>query len=137
MGFEATQYIPHAAFAKGKLILVGSAYAPTTAIIDISGNVTIREGTVLGGGSRIYTHIHKIPPKDIPIRIAWKKRGGIVASDLIIEEDVWLADFAVVLPSCNKIGKGAIIGARSVVTKDVPPYEIWAGNTARKIGERK
>jgi len=137
MAFEAKTYIPHASVVKGILALDGDVYAATNAMIDISGNVTIREGTVLGGGSRIYTHIHKIPPKDIRIRIAWKERGGITASDLIIEEDVWIADFAMILPSCNKIGRGAVIGARSVVTKDIPPYEIWVGNPARKVGERK
>ncbi len=35
------------------------------------------------------------------------------------------------------IGEGALIGAGSVLTKDTPPYEIWAGNPAKKIGEVK
>lgn len=137
MASKVITYVPHAAIAKGKLILIGDIYAATDAKVDISGNVTIGEGTVLGGRSRIYTHIHKIPPRNVPLRSAWKQRGGIIASDLVIGEDVWLADFAMVLPSCNKIGKGAIIGACSVVTKDIPSYEIWGGNPARKIGERK
>lgn len=34
------------------------------------------------------------------------------------------------------IGKGAIIGAGSVVTKDIPPYQVWAGNPARYIKDR-
>ena len=39
---------------------------------------------------------------------------------------------------CNSvtIGKRAIIGAGSVVTKDIPPYQVWAGNPARFIKER-
>lgn len=36
-----------------------------------------------------------------------------------------------------KIGKGAIIGASSVVTKDIPPFEIWAGNPAKFIRKRE
>ena len=39
---------------------------------------------------------------------------------------------------CNsvRIGKGAIVGAGSVVTKDIPPYQVWAGNPAHFIKER-
>lgn len=34
------------------------------------------------------------------------------------------------------IGEGAVVGAGSIVTKDIPPYEIWAGNPARFIKKR-
>ena len=34
------------------------------------------------------------------------------------------------------IGKGAIVGAGSVVTKDIPPYQVWAGNPAKYIKDR-
>lgn len=46
---------------------------------------------------------------------------------IIIEDDVWIGYGATIL-SGVKIGKGAIIGAKSVVHKDVPPYAIYAGN---------
>lgn len=54
------------------------------------------------------------------------------ASPVIIEDDVWLGEFVSVLPGV-RIGKGAIIGAMSVVTRDVPPYCIAVGNPARTI----
>ena len=40
---------------------------------------------------------------------------------------------------CNSvtIGKGAIVGAGSIVTKDIPPYQVWAGNPARYIKARE
>ena len=42
-----------------------------------------------------------------------------------------------VLPGCKKIGNGCVVGACSVVTKDIPDYEVWAGNPARFIKRRK
>ncbi len=52
--------------------------------------------------------------------------------DVIIGNDVWLADGVLVLSGVT-IGDGAVIAARSVVTKDVKPYEIVGGNPARHI----
>lgn len=52
--------------------------------------------------------------------------------NVIIGNDVWIATDAIIL-SGVEIGNGAVIGARSVVTKDVEPYSIVAGNPARFI----
>lgn len=51
---------------------------------------------------------------------------------IIIGHDVWIGKSAIVLPGVT-IGNGAVVGAGSVVTKDVPPYAIVAGNPARLI----
>lgn len=56
---------------------------------------------------------------------------------LYIAGDVWIGARAVVLPGCKRIGHGAIIGAGSVVTKDVPDYAIVGGNPAKLIRFRK
>ena len=52
--------------------------------------------------------------------------------DVTIGNDVWVGDGALILSGVS-IGNGAVIGARAVVTKDVKPYEIVAGNPARHI----
>lgn len=58
----------------------------------------------------------------IPIR-----RGGVR-----IEDDCWIGAGAIILNGVT-IGKGSVVGAGAVVTKDVAPYTIVAGNPARKI----
>lgn len=55
--------------------------------------------------------------------------------DIIIGNDVWIGRECIIMPGV-KIGDGAIIGAYSVVTKDVPPYSVVGGNPARIIKKR-
>ncbi len=55
---------------------------------------------------------------------------------LTIEDDVWIGHYAVILPGCKFIGRWAIIGAGSIVTRDVAAYSIVAGNPARKLKDR-
>ena len=49
---------------------------------------------------------------------------------------MWIGANAVILPSVQKIGNGAIIAAGSIVTKDIPPYEIWGGMPAKHLKNR-
>jgi len=60
----------------------------------------------------------------------WPNKG-----DTIIGNDVWIGHEALIMPAVS-IGDGAIIGSRSVVTKNVPPYSIVAGNPAKVIRYR-
>ncbi len=55
--------------------------------------------------------------------------------DTVIGNDVWLGYDALIMPGI-KIGDGAIIASRSVVTKDVPPYTVVGGNPAKPIKQR-
>lgn len=55
---------------------------------------------------------------------------------LTIGHDVWIGAGVTILPGCKNIGNGAIIGACSVVTKDILPFTINVGNPARRIGDR-
>ena len=61
---------------------------------------------------------------------AWDHKG-----DIVIGNDVWIGYEAVIMAGVT-IGDGAIIGARAVVTKDVPPYTIVGGVPARDIRRR-
>ena len=53
----------------------------------------------------------------------------------MIGDDVWIGTNAIILNGTN-IGDGSVIGAGSVVTKDIPCYEIWGGIPAKKIRDR-
>lgn len=55
---------------------------------------------------------------------------------LTVGNDVWIGYGALITASCSVIGNGAVIGAGSVVTHDVEPYTIVAGNPARVIRKR-
>jgi len=74
--------------------------------------------------------------------VLYERRFGAVDHDLkpdrplVIEDDVWIGHGATILPRCRFIGRGAVIGAGSVVTRDVEPYTVVAGNPARKLRDR-
>lgn len=64
-----------------------------------------------------------------------KDMKALSKGDTIVGNDVWIGREVVILPGV-KIGDGAVIGAQSVVTHDVPPYSVVAGNPARFIRRR-
>ncbi len=63
------------------------------------------------------------------------KEQGVTREFIIIEDDCWIASHAVVVAGVT-IGRGSIIAAGTVVTKDVPPYSIVAGVPGRIISSR-
>jgi acetyltransferase-like isoleucine patch superfamily enzyme len=57
---------------------------------------------------------------------------GAPAKPIQVGRNVWIGFDCVVLPGVT-IGEGSVVGARSVVTRDVPPFTLVAGNPAREI----
>lgn len=75
-----------------------------------------------------------------PFNKLWEEGKNIpghprTKGDILIGNDVWIATEAIIMSGVT-IGDGAVIGARAVVTKDVPPYSIVAGNPAIMIKKR-
>jgi acetyltransferase-like isoleucine patch superfamily enzyme len=108
-----------------------SCYIGNNNLIDLTGGIHIGSGCFFTDEIRIYTHKHEIPERSKPVR-----SGKVLAEPVFIDEDVFIGMRAVIL-SGVKIGKGAIIAAGAVVTKDVGEYNFVAGTPARKIGKRK
>ena len=66
----------------------------------------------------------------------WKIGYATYGRPVVLEDRVWVGINATILPGV-RIGYGAIVGANSAVTKDVPPMTVVAGNPARIIKELK
>jgi acetyltransferase-like isoleucine patch superfamily enzyme/glycosyltransferase involved in cell wall biosynthesis len=92
--------------------------------------ISIGECVLIGAYCYIISANHNYETRDIPII-----DQGFVGDSITIEDDVWLGTHVVVLPGVT-IGKGAIIGAHSLVNKDIPPYEIWGGVPAKFLKKR-
>lgn len=107
----------------------GSAIGPFTTVFG-AGGVTIGAGCSVAGHSMIVSSTHTIAERDRPIR-----DQGYTSKPIILEDDVWLGANCTVLPS-TVIGRGAVVGAGSLVRTDVPPMVVAGGNPLRIIRER-
>jgi len=94
--------------------------------IRIGNNVMLAERVQIIGGN------HAFDRTDIPINQQGEGKQGVI----IIEDDVWIGASAIVLTGV-KIGKGSVVAAGSVVTKNVESYSIVGGNPAKLIKKRK
>lgn len=103
--------------------------------VEIGDFSTIGRNTIIGDGGELkigsfvmigpYCHIvsanHQFTDWSKPMRMQ-----KIISKSIEIEDDVWIGSGVIVLPGV-KIGRGSIVGANAVVTKDVKPYSIVAG----------
>jgi len=92
------------------------------------GGVTIGKYVMMGPHCTIYTRNHAFDRLDIPMC----EQGFQEYKRVTIGDDVWIGGHVIILPGIT-IGKGAIIGAGSVVTRDVPDYAVVGGNPAKTI----
>ncbi|KQB41560.1 acyltransferase [Flavobacterium aquidurense] len=93
--------------------------------IKIGSNVMIAPHVMLAGG------YHNTSRIDIPIML----QGDGSKGPIVIEDDVWIGANCVIMDGVT-IGKGSVIGAGSVVTKDIQPYKIAFGNPAKIFKSR-
>ncbi len=98
----------------------------TTTRIALGHHVLFAANCYVGGAQ------HRFDRTDIPImRQGYESKGGVV-----IEDDVWLGAGVTILDGV-RIGTGSVVGAGSVVTKDLPPFSVAVGSPARVVFNRK
>ena len=88
--------------------------------ISIGKNVVVSQGAHLCAG----THDYESPTFQL------------YARPIIVADSVWICAEAFVGPGVE-IGEGAVLGARAVASKRIPPWTVWAGNPAHFVKERK
>lgn len=93
----------------------------------LRSKITIGNNVIIGNNNTLLTTSHNIDSPD------WEEKNY----GLEIEDYVWISTNCTILPTCRKIGRGAVIGAGSVVVKDVEPMSVMSGNPARELHKRK
>jgi len=99
--------------------------------IGCSGYIEIGDNVMMSPRVSIYAENHLFDRPDLTI-----KEQGVKREFVKIEDDCWIAANVVILAGVT-IGRGSIIAAGSVVTKDIPPYSIVGGVPAKVIKSRK
>jgi len=116
---------------KGAILKIGSNLGISQAAIICHLSIEIGNNVKIGGGARIFdTDFHAIDPE---LRINPKTDFANKRKlPVVIEDNVFIGANSTILKGVT-IGRNSIIGSGSVVTKNVPSNEIWAGNPARFI----
>lgn len=112
-------------FCPSKLQIGNNCIIGNDAMLDARNNIIIGDNVSLSMGVWIWTLEHD--PQDV----YYGAKGGPV----VIEDYVWVSCRVIILPGVT-IGKGAVVAAGAVVTKDVQPYTIVGGVPAKEIGVR-
>ena len=126
-------------WAPRRLSVGQSCYIGRWCTIEADGS--IGRGVLIANAVGIVGRLdHDFNKVGVPVREApwigdadysrWGEQG-----DVEIGDDVWIGYGAIIL-SRARIGRGAIVAAGALVTHEIPPYEIWGGNPARRLGAR-
>jgi acetyltransferase-like isoleucine patch superfamily enzyme len=127
-------YLGHGALLKGyykNTLRVGDdTWIGQGVFFHAAGGIEIGARVGVGPFVRILTSVHEETGRDVPILAAPLRFAPVV-----VEADSDLGVGAVLLPGV-RVGQGAQVGAGSVVTRDVPPFAVVAGNPARLLRMR-
>jgi acetyltransferase-like isoleucine patch superfamily enzyme len=115
----------------GGTVMIGSrAYLGPCCVLYGHGGLTIGNNTMIGAHTVIVAADHSFDRTDIPINLQPIRKLGITVAD-----DVWIGAACCILDGV-RIGKGAVIGAGAVVTKDIDAYGVAVGVPALTVRSR-
>jgi acetyltransferase-like isoleucine patch superfamily enzyme len=127
-------YVGHYAILKGyyqnELIVGAGTWIGQAAFLHAAGGITVGREVGIGPHVCVLTSTHGEVGRELPIM-----RGPIEARAVVLEDGCDLGVGSIILPGVT-VGHGAQVGAGAVVTRDVPPYAIVAGNPARVLRSR-
>ena len=139
IGSNANIYGELIADMNGKIKIGDNFFFGVKSIIGASKNITIGNCVIISNDVMIFdNNNHPIEPK---ARERMSKNGfdndnwswkWAKSAPIVIEDIVWIGQYASILKGVT-IGKGSIVAKHAVVTKDVPPYSVVAGNPARIV----
>lgn len=116
---------------KGAVLKIGCNVGLSQASIICHHSITIEDNVKIGGGVKVYdTNFHTLNP-DIR-RNHEQDMANKKVAPVVIKHDAFIGAGSIILPGLT-IGANSIVGAGSVVTKNIPDNQIWGGNPAKYI----
>jgi acetyltransferase-like isoleucine patch superfamily enzyme len=112
-----------------KIVIRYGTYVNRYTMIDAHERIEIGRNCMIGPHCYITDANHGIAPG------AAVKEQSMETGPVFIEDEVWLGAGVIVLAGV-RLGRGAVVGAGAVVTKDIPPHAVFAGVPAREIARR-
>ncbi|NWF95445.1 MAG: acyltransferase [Candidatus Thorarchaeota archaeon] len=120
----------------GKGIRIGNrCHITSGCVLNGGGGIWIGDNVAIASGSKIYSATDSWGDGKRMTAMAPRAERAVVEGTIRIHDDAFIGLNSIVLPGVT-IGEGAVVGAGSVVTKDIPPWKFVVGSPARVIQDR-